>query len=63
MVEAHSGTSGTNAEVSFAGAQGTLTGLDQINAALPRSLAGRGNADVVLRVDSKTANTVTLNFK
>ena len=54
---------GTSADVGYAGAQGALTGLDQINAALPRTLIGRGNADVVLRVDGKAANTVTLNFK
>jgi uncharacterized protein (TIGR03437 family) len=53
----------TNADVSFAGAQGSFTGLDQLNLALPRSLAGRGNLDVVVRVDEKSANAVTINVK
>jgi hypothetical protein len=30
-------------------------GLDQANIAIPRSLAGRGEADLVLRVDGKTS--------
>jgi uncharacterized protein (TIGR03437 family) len=54
---------GTNTDVSFAGAQGSFTGLDQLNVAIPRSLAGRGNVDVAVRVDGKTANTVTINVK
>jgi cytochrome c peroxidase len=54
---------GANAEVLFAGAQGGLIGVDQLNVRLPRTLAGRGNVDVSLRVDGKTANPVTLNFK
>ncbi len=54
---------GTAADVTFAGAQGTLTGLDQANIRIPRSLAGRGNVDLVFTVDSKTANTVSLNVK
>jgi uncharacterized protein (TIGR03437 family) len=49
--------------VSFAGAQGTLAGLDQVNVQLPRSLAGRGEVDVVLMADGKTANVVQVNFK
>ena len=52
-----------NAEVLYAGAQGSLIGVDQANLRLPRALAGRGNVDVVLRVAGKTANTVTVNFK
>jgi uncharacterized protein (TIGR03437 family) len=54
---------GTNATVSYAGEQGSFVGLDQLNISLPRSLAGRGSADVVLSVDGKTANTVTVQFK
>jgi uncharacterized protein (TIGR03437 family) len=49
--------------VLFAGAQGTLAGLDQVNVQLPRSLAGRGEVDVVLMADGKTANVVRVNFK
>jgi cytochrome c peroxidase len=54
---------GANADVSFAGAQPAFVGLDQLNLAVPRSLAGRGAVDVVVRVDGKTANTVTINIK
>ena len=49
--------------VSSAGAQGVFAGLDQANVLLNRNLAGRGNVDVVLMVDGRTANTVTLNFQ
>ncbi|MCG3160515.1 MAG: hypothetical protein JMDDDDMK_01584 [Acidobacteria bacterium] len=54
---------GAPAEVLFAGAQGGFVGLDQVNLRLPRSLAGRGEVDVVLTVDGKTANTVKINVK
>jgi uncharacterized protein (TIGR03437 family) len=54
---------GANAEVSFAGAQGSLTGVDQANIRIPCSLAGRGNVDLVFSVDGKMANTVTLSIK
>lgn len=41
-----------------------FVGLDQCNIGpLPRSLAMRGNVDIVLRVGSSTANTVTVNIK
>jgi uncharacterized protein (TIGR03437 family) len=47
----------------FAAAPG-FVGLDQINVGpVPRSLIGRGPADVVLMVSGKTANTVTVNIK
>ena len=54
---------GTDARVDFAGAQGSLTGLDQINVQMPRSLIGRGVVDVVLTVDGKATNTVQVNLK
>jgi len=56
------GPNGVAAPVSFAGEQG-LPGLDQINVALPRALAGRGEVDVILTVDGKTANIVRINIK
>ncbi|MBS1787751.1 MAG: hypothetical protein JST85_08520 [Acidobacteria bacterium] len=47
----------------FAAAPG-FVGLDQINVGpIPKSLAGRGNADVVLTVGTKNANMVTINLK
>ncbi len=54
---------GVSADVSFAGAQGDFVGVDQINIAIPRGLAGLGNVEVVLRVDGKTANAVSINIK
>jgi uncharacterized protein (TIGR03437 family) len=40
-----------------------LAGLDQVNVQLPRSLAGRGDVDVVLTVDGKIAIMVRVNIK
>ncbi|MGH9840644.1 MAG: hypothetical protein ACREEM_17845, partial [Blastocatellia bacterium] len=54
---------GANAEVLFAGAQGGLVGLDQINLRISRNLAGRGDVDVALTADGKTANTMKVNIK
>jgi uncharacterized protein (TIGR03437 family) len=54
---------GVNAQVSYAGAQGYFVGLDQVNILLPRSLAGRGDVDVVLAADGETANTVTIHIR
>lgn len=54
---------GTSAQVLFAGAQGDFAGLDQANIAIPRSLAGRGDADLIFSVDGRVANTVLLNIK
>jgi uncharacterized protein (TIGR03437 family) len=51
------------AEVSFAGAQGGLVGLDQCNLRLLPSLAGRGEVDVVLSVESKPSNAVKVRIK
>lgn len=54
---------GTNVPVDFAGAQGDFDGLDQVNVRLPRSLIGRGEVDVVLTVDGRTANTVRVSIQ
>jgi uncharacterized protein (TIGR03437 family) len=54
---------GVNAEVLFAGAQGILAGLDQANLRIPRSLAGRGEVEVVLTVEGKSANPVRIAVK
>jgi virginiamycin B lyase len=51
---------GVDAAASFAGAQGDFAGLDQVNLLLPRSLAGRGEVEVVLAVDGHVANTVMI---
>lgn len=54
---------GVNAELLYVGAQGGFVGLDQINARLPRSLIGRGEVDVSLTLDGRTANTVRISVK
>jgi uncharacterized protein (TIGR03437 family) len=54
---------GTSLEALFAGDQGSFIGLDQINARLLRSLAGRGQVNVVLLVDGKPANTLQLRIR
>jgi uncharacterized protein (TIGR03437 family) len=50
-------------QIGFAGSQGALTGLDQVNVLLPHSLTGSGEADIRLTVDGLTANVVSLNIK
>jgi uncharacterized protein (TIGR03437 family) len=54
---------GVSAQVEYAGLQPTIPGLDQINARLPRSLAGRGEVTVVVTVEGLYANTVGASFK
>jgi uncharacterized protein (TIGR03437 family) len=58
---------GTAVQTDFAGKQGGLVGVDQLNVKLDRSLIGRGEVNLVLRVDGKQANTggtgVTVNIK
>lgn len=50
-------------EVLYAGAQGDFVGLDQVNIKLQRSLAGRGETEVVLTVNDIQANFVKVSFK
>jgi uncharacterized protein (TIGR03437 family) len=54
---------GAPVEALYAGAQGDFFGLDQLNVRLPRTLAGRGEVDVALRVAGLTANVVRASFK
>lgn len=54
---------GTEAQVLFTGAQGSLAGLDQANILIPPSLAGRGLVDVVLTVNGGAANKVQINIQ
>jgi uncharacterized protein (TIGR03437 family) len=49
--------------VAYAGAQGALVGLDQLNIILPRNLAGRGEVELLLVADGRAANPVKLNIK
>jgi uncharacterized protein (TIGR03437 family) len=53
---------GQAADVLAAVAQGQFAGLDQVNVRLPRSLIGRGEVPVVLTVDGKAANQVTVSI-
>jgi uncharacterized protein (TIGR03437 family) len=54
---------GVDAPVLYAGAQGALAGLDQVNVAVPRALSGRGEVDLALTVEGKAANVVRINIK
>jgi len=50
-------------EVLYAGEVQGLAGLDQVNLRLPRTLKGKGEVDVALTVDGKTANIVGISVK
>ena len=54
---------GQSTTVLFSGTQGQYAGLDQIDAALPPSLAGAGQVTVSVTVDGATANGVTMAFQ
>lgn len=55
---------GVAVPVLYAGPQGDLIGLDQVNIGpLPLSLGGRGEVQVVLTVDGKQANVVTVAIR
>lgn len=55
---------GVDVPVVYAGEAPDLIGVDQINIGpLPRSLAGRGSVDIVLRVDGRATNTVQVTIK
>jgi uncharacterized protein (TIGR03437 family) len=54
---------GQTAQVTFAGPQGGLAGLDQANVRIPRELIGRGTMNLLFAVDGKSANGVTINVK
>jgi uncharacterized protein (TIGR03437 family) len=54
---------GETAEVLYAGLQPDYDGLDQVNVRLPRTLAGRGEVEVLLEVEGKQANPVTVSVR
>ena len=54
---------GEPAQVVGAAAHPVFVGLDQANVRINRTLAGRGDVDVMLTVDSVTSNTVRINIK
>jgi uncharacterized protein (TIGR03437 family) len=51
---------GTNVPVTYAGAQGVIAGLDQVNVLLPSSLAGSGTVNVALTAAGIAANVVNI---
>ncbi|MBM3756616.1 MAG: hypothetical protein FJW38_21835 [Acidobacteria bacterium] len=53
---------GQPAESSDAVAQGQFLGLDQINVRVSPTLAGRGTVNLVVTIDGRASNTVTLQF-
>jgi uncharacterized protein (TIGR03437 family) len=54
---------GQSVTLLYAGAQGQFQGLDQINLALPASLAGTGEASVYVVADGRTSNMTTINIQ
>jgi uncharacterized protein (TIGR03437 family) len=60
-VTAHVGLQ--QAMVTFAGPQGSLEGLDQVNVLLPRSIAGHGRMSVSLTVDGYESNKVVIEAR
>ncbi len=54
---------GTSVEMLYAGPVDGFVGLDQSNIRIPRTLAGRGVVDVILTVDGRPANAVTIQIK
>jgi len=54
---------GLEAPVLGFAAQGQFAGLDQVNVRIPRELQGRGELDLALTVDGKTANVVKVRVQ
>ncbi len=54
---------GTKLNVDYAGAQGSLAGLDQINVPVPTTLAGRGQLDLIVYIDGWVANTIQFTIR
>jgi uncharacterized protein (TIGR03437 family) len=54
---------GISVPVNYSGAQPAYPGVDQVNLELPRSLAGSGSVSVVVMVEDRAANAVSLTFQ
>lgn len=54
---------GMEATVTYAGPQGRIAGLDQVNALIPAQLAGSGTVNVVLTAAFIAANTVRITVQ
>jgi uncharacterized protein (TIGR03437 family) len=54
---------GSDVEINYAGPQGVLVGVDQINLHLPTNLIGKEEVDVTIVVDGVPANPVKVRIK
>jgi uncharacterized protein (TIGR03437 family) len=54
---------GVSVPITFAGAQGTDPGLDQVNLPLPASMAGAGQVEVQVAAGGVTSNVVTIRIQ
>jgi uncharacterized protein (TIGR03437 family) len=63
LQNAFASVGGVRATILYAGAQPQFPGLDQVNLAIPTSLAGAGEVPVVITLDGQTANSVTVNIQ
>ena len=54
---------GAEAAISYAGPQGIYSGLDQYNVLIPRSLAGKGKAEIVITAAGRPSNAVSVNIR
>jgi len=60
--DASASIGGTFSELIFSGAS-TFVGVDQCNVRIPRSLAGRGEVDVIITTDGRASNAVRVNIR
>jgi uncharacterized protein (TIGR03437 family) len=60
--EVHLFIAGQDVPVRYSGAAAYFPGLDEVTVELPRSLAGVGEADVVLTADGQTASPVRIHI-
>jgi uncharacterized protein (TIGR03437 family) len=51
---------GVSVDPLYAGQQGQFAGLDQVNVAIPASLAGRGVVEIRVAAAAQTSNGVTI---
>ncbi len=63
LADATAQIGGADADVLYAGRQGELAGLDQLNIRLNRNLIGRGELDLLCNIAGRSANTVRINVK
>jgi hypothetical protein len=61
--DVHVQIAGKDATVLYAGPAGHYLGLDQVVVEVPHSLAGKGDADVVMTVDGRTADPLHVQLQ